>query len=76
MRTKAELDALNAQVKAKGINLSKRAVTALSQAKYNCAVEPILQIGEAGPWDASLIDRRTQQIKEITWDTLDAWLTP
>jgi hypothetical protein len=76
MRTKAELDALNTRAKAKGINLSKKAVTVLSQAEYNCAVEPILKIGEAGPWDAALIDRRTRQIKEIAWDMLDAWLKP
>lgn len=74
MRTKAELDALSASAKAKGINLSKKAIAVLSEAKFSCAVEPVLRVGEKGSWDASLIDKRTQQIKEIAWDTLNGWL--
>jgi hypothetical protein len=58
-----------------GISLSKKAIKALEQTKYSCAVEPILKLGVAGPWDAALIKSRTKQIKEVTWDVLDKWLT-
>jgi hypothetical protein len=74
-RSKAELDALSADAKAKGINLSKKAIAVLAEAKYSCAVEPILTIGANGSWDAKLIDARTAQIKEVAWETLDAWLS-
>jgi hypothetical protein len=73
-RTKAELDALNASAKAKGINLSKKAIVVLSEAKFSCVIEPILEVGDSGLWDVNLIDKRTRQIKEITWETLDGWL--
>jgi hypothetical protein len=73
-RTQADLKALGAEAKATGINLSKKAISVLAEAKYSCAVEPILKVGGKRAWDAKLIDRRTRQIKEITWDTLDSWL--
>jgi hypothetical protein len=76
LKDKAELDALSARAKAKGINLSKKAIDILSQSTYNCVVEPILKIGEDGVWDATLIDNRTQQMKAITWSTLNSWLKP
>lgn len=73
-RTQAEIDALNAQAKKAGINLSKKATAALGQASYSCAVEPVLTLKASGPWDAALIKARTFQIKELAWETMDAWL--
>jgi hypothetical protein len=75
-RTKAEIEELNAMAKKRGVILSKKAVAVLAQAQYSCVVEPILALGESGPWDSALIDSRTKEIKEVAWDRLDAWLTP
>lgn len=73
-RTQAEIDALNAEAKKAGINLSKKATAALGKASYSCAVEPVLTLKAAGAWDADLIKARTLQIKELTWDMMDQWL--
>ena len=75
-RAKAKLTKLGEDAQKKGIVLSKKATDALSKAKYNCAVEPVLRVGETGAWDASLIANRTRQIKELAWDTLSSWLQP
>jgi hypothetical protein len=75
-RTQAEIDALNAAAKKKGIVLSKKAIAVLEKTNHSCAVEPVLTLGENGPWDAALIDRRTRQIKEVAWQVLDSWLLP
>ncbi len=73
-RTKEEVDELDQRANVKGIVLSKKAIKALAGTKYSCAVEPILELGEGGPWDYDMISRRTRQIKEIAWDTLAPWL--
>ncbi|MBZ0259259.1 MAG: DUF262 domain-containing HNH endonuclease family protein [Hyphomicrobiales bacterium] len=75
-RTKQEIEKLSATAKASGVTLSKKAITVLEQTKYSCAVEPVLQLGATGNWDAALIKNRTKQMKEVTWDVLDQWLTP
>lgn len=74
-RTQAEIDAFNAAAKKKGIVLSKKAISVLEKTNHSCAVEPLLTLGEDGSWDSALIDRRTRQIKEVAWRTLDSWLT-
>ena len=73
-RTKEEVGDLDQRAQGKGIVLSKRAIKALAAAKYSCAVEPILILGEDGQWDYDMISQRTRQIKEIVWDTLVPWL--
>jgi len=75
-RNKGKLQNLSDAAKAKGIVLSKKATDALSKAEYNCAVEPILYVRETGAWDATLVTKRTRQIKELAWDTLYSWLQP
>ena len=75
-RDKAKQMELGEVARRKGIVLSKKATDVLSRAEYNCAVEPILSVGEAGAWDAALITNRTRQIKELAWDTLISWLQP
>lgn len=65
---------LEEEARRNGVILSKRAVKALQTTKYNCAVEPILNLGINGIWDAGLIDRRTKQIKEIIFGELIGWL--
>lgn len=73
-RNKEEIEKLENEAKNRGINLSNKAIKILSEAKYNCAVEPILTLGIEGSWDVGLIDQRTQQIKKIAWKTLTSWL--
>ena len=74
VRKKKDIEELSATAQNKGMVLSKKAIEVLSATRYNCAVEPILKLGEKGPWDADLIDRRTRQIKELAWKTLSSWL--
>ena len=74
VREKAKIEQLSGEAKKKGIILSKKAVNTLSKTEYSCSVEPILTVGPTGPWDAQIIDKRTQQIKEIAWETLISWL--
>ena len=74
VREKEKVKELEEASKNKGIDLSERATRSLSKAKYNCAVEPILNLGVEGLWNADLIDRRTQQIKEIAWGKIISWL--
>lgn len=74
VREKEKLKELSAEAEKQGVVLSKKAIKVLSNANWNCSVEPILKLGERGPWDADLIDRRTKQIKELAWDELSSWL--
>ena len=73
-RSSEKIHALASRAEKKGIVLSKKATKTLSEAQFNCVVEPILGLGENGTWDAEFIERRTTQIKEITWNTLASWL--
>ena len=73
-RNKEELTKLSDAAKRKGIVLRKKAIDSLTKAEYNCAVEPILSVGEAGAWDATLVAKRTKQIKGLAWETLNSWL--
>ena len=74
VQKKKDIEQLSAEAQKKGVVLNKKAIEVLSATKYNCAVGPILKLGEKGPWDADLIDRRTRQIKELAWETLSSWL--
>ncbi len=74
VRKQEDIDQLSEKAKQKGIVLSKKATNVLSATEYNCAVEPILTLGEDGLWTANLIDQRTRQIKEIAWENLISWL--
>ena len=59
----------------KGIVLSKEATKLLTNIEYSCTIDPILEIGEQGTWDPTIIHERSIQIKQIVWDTLYSWLT-
>ena len=73
-RNKENLDKLTAAAKKQGIVLSNRATTVLKKMDYNCAVEPILKVGKAGPWNVVMIKKRSRQIKELAFDIFDSWL--
>ena len=73
-RDKEKLQKLSDRAKNKGIVLSKKATNRLSKIDYNCAIGPVLSVGEAGTWDADLINKRTRHIKEIVWKKLSSWL--
>ena len=74
-RSKEKIDELVQQATKKGIVLSKKATNKLPTASYSGVVEPILNFGIDGQWDAKFIDQRTQQIKEVAWGKLNSWLT-
>ncbi len=74
IKAKEKIDDLDKKAEKKGIVISKRAIKALAGIQFNCAVEPILELGEDGSWDYCMISSRTRQIKEIVWDTLAPWL--
>lgn len=73
-RSEKVLQKLRRAAERKGVVLGKRATRVFAATEHKCAVEPILSLGEAGPWDAGLIDRRTRQIKEVAWTRLASWL--
>ena len=73
-RDTRKLEQLSDDAKNRGIVLSKRATNALAKASYSCAIEPVLKVGPHGAWDSDLILKRTQQIKELAWQTLFSWL--
>lgn len=73
-RSQNKITELRKAAKNNDIQLRRKAINALTRASYNCAVEPILTVGINGPWDARMIDRRTNHIKEIAWDILTRWL--
>lgn len=76
VRDQENLAELKETARKAGIVLSKKATDKLSKAEYNCAVEPILTLEEAGNWDTNLVRERTRQIKELAWEKLFAWLQP
>lgn len=69
---KEKIDKLIKKVEKKGFN--KNAIKKLSRSRYAGVVTPILKVGIGGSWDANIIDRRTQQIKDIAWEKLMSWL--
>ena len=69
-----EIRELRAQAEAEGVVLNKRAIKEFRRVKYNRAVTPILTLGKQRKWDAKMINGRTDQIKEIVWETLMSWL--
>jgi len=73
-RKNEEIKKLREEAKREGVKLSQKAIKELSTTPYTCVVAPILTLGKKGSWDAGMIDRRTQQIKEITWEKLMSWL--
>ena len=74
-RSQEEIESYTSQAQERGVVLSKKAIQKLSSSQFSCVVEPILQVGIDGNWDANLIDKRTRQIKEIAWERLNTWLT-
>ena len=74
VRESERVEELKNEADKRSITLSESAKKTLSDVEYNCTIEPIIKIGIEGSWDDDLIDKRTNQIKEIAWDTLMPWL--
>ena len=70
-----EVNALKAEADSRGIVLSQQAANSLARANYSGAVESVLTVGIDGQWDADMIDRRSQQLRELAWTTLSSWLS-
>ena len=66
---------LTEQAEHRGITLSRNATSALKDAEFSGAIEPLLTIGIDGVWDAELIADRSRRIKEIAWSRLSDWLS-
>ena len=75
VRGKDKIDELKGEALRLGITLSKKAVNAMKRARYSCVVEPAVEVGLEGEWNVELVNRRTEQIKEVTWKRLRGWLT-
>ena len=73
-RSSERADRIRAEASDCGVNISSRVAKMLSRSAYNCTIEPITLIGVAGGWNAEMIDRRTNQLKEIAWERLSKWL--
>lgn len=65
---------LRDEAERRGLTLKPKSIRVLQSADHNCAVEPILGVGQNGAWDAVLIRQRSQQIKEVAWERLSRWL--
>lgn len=73
-RNREYLDELQNQAEQKGIRISQKAKNKLTISDFNCAIEPIIKIGYEQNWNAEIINERTNQMKDITWDKLYSWL--
>lgn len=72
--SRARIERAREEAERRGIRLRANAIRVLRTAEYSCVVAPVLDIGVEGGWDSALIDRRTRQIKEIAWKSLNSWL--
>lgn len=67
--------ALKQEAANNGVNLKDSTVNLLKNTSYKSHIEPIVQLGSAGRWDKSFVEKRTERICDILWDRLNAWLT-
>lgn len=68
------MQGLREEAERRGLALKPKSIRVLQSAVHNCAVEPVLTVGQNGTWDVDLIRNRSQQIKEIAWERLTSWL--
>ena len=71
-----EVTRLRKEARERGLVLSEKATKILRRAKHNCAIVPVLMVGEEGVWDRKFIARRSQHLRNIAWERLSAWLQP
>lgn len=69
-----EIARIREDAKKNDVGINSKVAKRLSECNFNCTVAPIVQLGIDGPWDASMIDSRTRQLKEIVWNRLASWL--
>ena len=69
-----EITRIREEAKKNDVDINSKVAKRLSECNFNCTVAPIVQLGIDGPWDASMIDSRTRQLKEIVWNRLASWL--
>ena len=66
---------LTKQAEQRNMKLTEKSTNALRQMELNRTFEPILMVGEKGKeWDADIIRKRTEQIKQIIYKRLYEWL--
>jgi hypothetical protein len=69
-----EIENLKNEAKSQGIELAESTIAALQQTTYLSHIQPIVDIGYDGIWDAELVKNRTDRILDIVWDRLWEWL--
>jgi hypothetical protein len=65
---------LNRLAEANGIELNLSILKKLRESERLDFMESIVNVGIDGNWNAELVQKRTWQICEITWDSLIKWL--
>jgi len=68
------LAALKQEAAQHGVNLKKETVELLTRTPHNHHIIPIVKLGAAGPWDKSLVEKRTQRMCDILWERMYEWL--
>jgi hypothetical protein len=56
-----------------GVNLHPQTILLLSSTKSKHHIVPIVQLGTAGEWNKSFVDRRSECICGLLWERLHQW---
>ena len=65
---------LSARAIQKGITLNKPTLELLQNSSYNDHIVSILEVGEQGKWDATLVSKRSERILDLLWIQVTQWL--
>jgi hypothetical protein len=68
------LTKLQNKAQAEGITLKESTVKLLKQTSTKQHITSLVQIGESGLWDKSLVEKRSERICSILWDRIYPWL--
>jgi hypothetical protein len=69
-----KLENFKQQAKNKGVALNNTTIKLLQQARHAHHIKPIINLGEKGNWDLTIVKKRTERICHILWDCLSEWL--
>ncbi|MBE9222809.1 DUF262 domain-containing protein [Cyanobacterium stanieri LEGE 03274] len=69
-----KLKTIKQKAKEKRIKLNDSTIQLLQEAKHAHHIKSIIEVGETGNWDLSLVKKRTERICDILWDRMSAWL--
>lgn len=72
-RDQQKLQELANKARSKGLNLSPDTISMLQDSNFNDHIEPIVNLGEDGVWDAEFVEKRSIRMLEILWDITHKW---